>query len=166
MPHTSCVGNHIPGPARRSPGRSRLRAAVGAAMSGVLMLTGWELPTAARASRPADLRIDVDHPLQRIEPQLFGSNVTWNVQYDVMRPGSMRYYPRFLSQVRSAGYGAQRFPGGTLASFYHWKRAIGRLADRQPNTFFGDGPEQSLLGPDEFGRLLETTVAIRRSRSR
>lgn len=159
MPQTPCVGNHIPGRARRSPGRSRLRAAVGAGMSGVLMLTGWALPTAARASRPADLRIDVDHPLQRIEPQLFGSNVTWNAQYDVMRPGSTRYYPRFLSQVRSAGFGAQRFPGGTLASFYHWKRAIGRLSDRQPNTFFGDGPEQSLLGPDEFGRLLETTGA-------
>ncbi len=116
-------------------------------------------PTASAATiQPAALQIDVDHPAQYIDPQLFGSNVAWNAEPDVMQGASTRFYPQFLRQVRSVGYGAQRFPGGTLGSFYRWKRAIGPLADRQPNTFFaGDGPEPSLLGPDEFGRLLTTT---------
>ncbi len=116
-------------------------------------------PAASAATvETTDLQIDVDHPTQFINPQLFGSNVAWNAESDLMQSASTRFYPQFLRQVRSVGYGAQRFPGGTLGSFYHWKRAIGPLADRQPNTFFaGDGPEPSLLGPDEFGRLLATT---------
>lgn len=153
-----CIRNHRSAPVRRSPGHRRLRTVVGTALSGVLLIC-LVPPTAAQGSQPADLRIDIDHSLQRIEPELFGSNVAWNAQYDFLQPESTRYYPEFLSQVRSVGYAAQRFPGGTLASFYHWKRAIGPLKDRQPNTFFGSGPEQSLLGPDEFGQLMETTNA-------
>ncbi|MFD4974411.1 hypothetical protein [Streptomyces sp. NPDC058424] len=90
------------------------------------MLTGLGLPTAAQGSQLAGLRIDIDQQLQQIDPQLFGSNVAWNAQYDFLQPESTRYYPKFLHQVRSVGYSVQRFPGGTLASFYHWNGRSGR----------------------------------------
>lgn len=132
--------------------------AVGAVLIAVL-LTFLGPPAAARGDEQASLHIDIGSPLQRIDPQLFGSNVAWNAQSDFMKPATTLFYSKFADQVREVGYGSQRFPGGTLASFYRWKRAVGPLEARQPNTFFGDGSQQSQLGPDEFGQLMETTGA-------
>jgi len=166
MPHSSQNTNHRSAFARYVvPIRPSRCALAAAALSAALLIVGVAPPmtvgqtASAEATQTAGLQIDIDHPLQYIDPQLFGSNVAWNAQYDFMKPGSTLFYPKFLNQVRSVGFGAQRFPGGTLASFYHWKRAIGPLENRQPNSFFGDGPEDSLLGPDEFGRLMEITGA-------
>ncbi|MPZ82794.1 MAG: hypothetical protein GEV28_21275 [Actinophytocola sp.] len=132
--------------------------AVGVALS-VVLTTFVGAPAPARAGEQASLRIDLGSPIRFIDPEVFGSNVGWNAQSDFMKPGTTLFYPRFLNQVRDVGFGAQRFPGGTLASFYHWKRAIGPLEGRQPNTFFGSGSQQSQLGPDEFGKLMEVTGA-------
>ncbi|MCW3840686.1 hypothetical protein ONA70_11305 [Micromonospora yasonensis] len=141
---------------RPRPGVAAL--AVGTALS-VVLLTVIGPPAPARAGGQASLQVDINSPIRFIHPQLFGSNVGWNAQSDFMKPDTTLFYPHFLTQVREVGYGAQRFPGGTLASFYHWKRAIGPLQDRQPNTFFGNGSQQSQLGPDEFGQLMELTGA-------
>lgn len=110
MSHPPGAGDHR---SSRASGRRRLKAAIGTALGVILLFAG----PVARAGEPAALRIDVDRPLQRIDPQLFGSNVTWNSQDDFLKPGSTAFYPPFLYQVKSAGYSVERFPGGTLSSF-------------------------------------------------
>jgi len=163
MPSPS--GDEACRPARRSclPKRHRRAAALcAAAATAAALLAAAPLaaPATAQAAGPAQLSIDPHQPLRYISPQLFGSNVDWNSEFDFLEPGTNQFYPQFLGQVASIRYGALRFPGGTLGSFYHWERAIGPLADRQPNTFFGDGAEPSLFGPDEFGQLLTTAGAV------
>jgi alpha-L-arabinofuranosidase len=146
---------------RRSGWPTRRRSVLGVGAAVLLAAAFLAAPARnAQAAGPAQLSIDLDQPLRYISPQLFGSNVDWNSEFDFLEPGTNQFYPRFLSQVASIGYGALRFPGGTLGSFYHWERAIGPVADRQPNTFFGDGAEPSLFGPDEFGQLLTTAGAV------
>lgn len=145
-------------PVRHRSRRRTWSAVITVALSAVLLAGPGRV--AAQPAQTAELQVDVDATLGYVSAQLFGSNAAWNAEFDFLKPDSTLYYPQFLNQVRSVGYGAQRFPGGTLGSFYHWERAIGPLADRQPNTFFGgDGPEPSLQGPDEFGQLLATTGA-------
>jgi alpha-N-arabinofuranosidase len=147
---------------RRRPGF----VVAAAALSAGLLVSGTASQAAAgqteqQTAQAASLLVDTSQPVQDIDPQLFGSNVAWNAEFDFLKPGSTQYYPKFLRQVRSAGFSAERFPGGTLGSTYDWERAIGPLAGRQPNMFFeGDGPEPSLLGPDEYGKLLATSGAV------
>lgn len=149
----------MPHPTHARPGRRTWSAVATASLSAAMLLTPVG-HVAAQPAQTASLQVDIDRTLGDISPQLFGSNAAWNAEFDFMKPNSTQYYPQFLRQVRAVGFGAQRFPGGTLGSFYHWERAIGPLADRQPNTFFaGDGPEPSLQGPDEFGQLLTTSGA-------
>lgn len=160
MPHSSGNQDHWLPRRSRWPRRHRRTAVLNAAamLLAAALLAGWANP--AQAAGPAQLSINLRQPLRYLSPQLFGSNVDWNSEFDFLKPGTNQFYPQFLSQVASIRYGALRFPGGTLGSFYHWQRAIGPVADRQPNTFFGDGAEPSLFGPDEFGKLMTTAGAV------
>jgi alpha-N-arabinofuranosidase len=118
------------------------------------------LLTAAAPAAAAELHVDATRLGKTIDPQVFGSNVTWNSQFDFMDPRTGRFYPRFLRQLAGIRYGALRFPGGTLASAYHWERAIGPQLTREPNFYWdGVGPLPSELGSDEFGELLDATRA-------
>jgi alpha-N-arabinofuranosidase len=148
---------HRPGRGTRAAGAAALALA-----AGLPLVTA--APATARATAPAGtttagLTINVSQDLGRISPGLFGSNVAWNAESDFMRPGTDQYYPKFLRQVAAVRYGSLRFPGGSLGTYYDWQNAIGPLPHRTPGTFFDDGPEPSLLGPDEFGRLLRVAGA-------
>lgn len=56
------------------------------------------------------------------------------------------------------GLRTYRFPGGSEGNLYKWKRAIGPLSKRIDNVSGNNqGPQGNEFGPDEFGRLLETT---------
>lgn len=130
---------------------------VTAAVAG--MTAGLVPPVTAQPAQTASLEVQLGSPLGPMSPQLFGSNVLWSSQYDFLEPGTTTFYPTFLNQVASVGFGAQRFPGGTLGSYYHWQQGIGPIADRGRNTYFGNNAEPSLLGSDEFGTLLSTSGA-------
>jgi alpha-N-arabinofuranosidase len=152
----------MPASIRRASARSaRKRLASGAVVAATVLVGLVVQPVVAHAGgSTASLDVEVGRSLGYMTPALFGTNVDWNAQSEFLEPGTTDFYPTFLHQVASIGFGAMRFPGGTLGSYYHWERAIGPLAARQPNTYFGDGPEPSLLGPDEFGTLLDTSNAI------
>ena len=71
-------------------------------------------------------------------------------------PSIDNVYPRFEHRFSAAGFTAMRFPGGSVANTYHWKRAIGPLSQRGLNVHGHTGePLTNGFGPDEFGSFVE-----------
>ncbi len=69
-------------------------------------------------------------------------------------PGAPR---KFDHHFESARVSAVRFPGGSVANTYHWKRAIGPAADRRLNVHGRTGePLTNEFGPDEFGEFIRS----------
>lgn len=61
-----------------------------------------------------------------------------------------------VAQGRAAGITNLRYPGGTVANTFRWKRAIGPQDGRRCQTGGGDGaPLESTVGPDEHMALVE-----------
>jgi alpha-N-arabinofuranosidase len=103
-----------------------------------------------------------------VSPHLFGANLLWAYNAEGSfdsRTG--RFYPGFVAALRRIGVTALRYPGGTTSDSFFWERAVGPVAARRPNEPYGmqatarssiccvlDGPAPSLVGPDEYGRLL------------
>ena len=129
-------------------------------------------PAGATAKVPATT-ITLEPGTGRISPDLFGANLLWPYGAGgAFDRATRRYYPGFVSAVRRSGIRVLRWPGGTTADSYFWQRAIGPLALRQPNEPYGvqnagqfqrgtvlDGPVPSVVGPSEFGQLLNETGA-------
>ena len=108
-----------------------------------------------------------------VNKDLFGANLLW--PYDAagaFDPHSGTFYPTFVSMLEHFGISTLRYPGGTTADTFHWERAIGPAKDRRSNEPFGmqgpllskvccvvNGPTPSVVGPDEFGRLLDQVGA-------
>ncbi len=71
------------------------------------------------------------------------------------------FWPSFLDDLENQVYtGSMRWPGGILAQYYDFRRAIGPQAQRTDNAFGpSSGPSPSTVGPDEFGELLDRTGA-------
>lgn len=107
------------------------------------------------------LTVNPENVLADKNPLWFGGNNTynkagqglWNVEtnephYDIMD----------LASYTGAGF--YRFPGGTMANLYKWKRAIGPVEERKPNMdSHSDASSQTNeFGPDEFGKMLQTTM--------
>ncbi|WP_281614916.1 NPCBM/NEW2 domain-containing protein [Flammeovirga sp. SubArs3] len=81
-----------------------------------------------------------------------GGQGLWNVEenhaeYDV------------IDRSNFTGASLYRFPGGSMANLYRWKKAIGPVDQRGYNMdSHKDGAAQvNTFGPDEFGQLLNTT---------
>lgn len=106
--------------------------------------------------------VDPGRELGEIEPGVYGVNHrypyagfgSWDV--DNNEP-----FADFVANLRYAGFGVLRFPGGRMANLYRWKRAIGPLEQRResPNGGGTGDALSSEFGPDEFGRLMDATGA-------
>jgi alpha-N-arabinofuranosidase len=65
-----------------------------------------------------------------------------------------------ISLLQELHLGILRYPGGTLADFFHWQGAVGPVASRQPqiNPFLTTDPNSPVTaipyyGPDEFATV-------------
>ncbi len=115
----------------------------------------------------ASIRVG-SRPGLRISPYLFGTNLLWAYNAEGSfdsRTG--RFYPGFVAALRRIGVTALRYPGGTTSDSFFWQRAVGPVPARRANEPYGmqavarssiccvlDGPAPSVVGPDEYGRLL------------
>jgi alpha-L-arabinofuranosidase len=115
----------------------------------------------ASSSGPTEVVVDPTDRLGAISPLLYGVNHRYGYNgYGMWDPEGQRVYPEFVQRVKDAGLSAVRFPGGTIANLYHWKRAIGPVAQRELNVHGGSGePLSNEFGPDEFGRFIEEVGA-------
>ncbi|GGK78839.1 hypothetical protein [Mangrovihabitans endophyticus] len=68
-----------------------------------------------------------------------------------------RVRPEVVAKFKRAGIGLFRYPGGTSANLFHWKRAVGPQSQRsrQVNGLESADPVDSRFGPDEWMPLVE-----------
>lgn len=147
----------------RSAGGAVAVAVVVAAMA----LAGGALAASSPHHRPAgDARHHRSHPTitvwqwkgsdRQVHPGLFGVNHRYAYDgYGMWDPSIPGVPARFDRRFDAARFRAIRFPGGTIANTYHWKRAIGPPAHRALNVSGRTGePLANDFGPDEFGRFV------------
>ncbi len=115
-------------------------------------------PRIRRTSDASEARIIVDarHVGARVPDTLFGANHRYAYDgFGMWDAAPSAPYPRFDRRLLTAGISALRFPGGTIANTYHWKRAIGPPGNRTLNVHGRTGARlTNELGPDEFGRFV------------
>ena len=121
------------------------------------------VPTTAASSQTVVGVVVGASPVGVVHRGLFGVDLFWAQDaegaFDVK---AHEFYPGFVRELRQLGRGAVRYPGGTTSDSFQWGRAVGPLARRGPNEPYGvqgpggivDGPEPSVVGPDELGTLL------------
>jgi len=111
---------------------------------------------------PTEVVVDPTDRLEAISPLLYGVNHRYAYNgYGMWDPEEQRVYPEFAQRVKDAGLSAIRFPGGTIANLYHWKRAIGPVEERELNIHGGSRePLTNEFGPDEFGSFIEEVGAV------
>jgi alpha-L-arabinofuranosidase len=131
---------------------------VGASQSGSVRAQEAN-PDSALAS--TEVVVEPADRLGGISPLLYGVNHRYGYNgFGMWDPEGSQAYPDFVQRVEDAGLSAVRFPGGTIANLYHWKRAIGPVAERELNVHGGSGePLTNEFGPDEFGGFIEEVGA-------
>jgi alpha-N-arabinofuranosidase len=111
-------------------------------------------------AQEASITVDASRSLGPISPLLFGLNHRFGFDgYDSYQPARRRVAPRLVAGVRQAGISWVRYPAGTMANLFRWRRAVGAPGRRgcQVNgAGRGDGgPLTSNYGPDEHMRFVE-----------
>ena len=130
----------------------------GASQSGSLRA---QVANVDSTSASTEVVVDPANRLGAISPLLYGVNHRYGYNgYGMWDPQGRQVYPQFVQRVVDAGLSAVRFPGGTIANLYHWKRAIGPVAERELNVHGGSGePLTNEFGPDEFGGFIDEVGA-------
>ncbi len=136
-----------------------------------LLLAGVCLAQAAPAlaAVPAEdgpvILVQPKHALAPLSPSLTGvNNDQWfGNAHGLWDPDADAPNPDVVAKTRRAGIGMVRFPGGTSANLYDWKKGIGPVehrgcqADGRNNG--GAGVLDSVFGPDEYLEFLAATGA-------
>jgi alpha-N-arabinofuranosidase len=80
---------------------------------------------------PAQVQIDIAHPLRTIPRELFGTNIEVIRDSNGLWDGrNERLDPQLLSLAHDLGPSLIRFPGGGWSDAYDWRNGIGPLAKR------------------------------------
>ncbi|MCG8578673.1 MAG: NPCBM/NEW2 domain-containing protein [Bacteroidales bacterium] len=93
-------------------------------------------------------------------PIWFGGNNTYNASgQGLWDSQNERCHYNVIDLASYTGAQGYRFPGGTMANLYKWKRAIGPVDGRvdNMNSHGSAGPLSNEFGPDEFGQMLMKT---------
>jgi alpha-L-arabinofuranosidase-like protein len=101
---------------------------------------------------PGAARVTIGLAGDPIPETSFGFNLIWpGGAQGVWDAAGHRVRPAFADAARAIGVRCLRHPGGTLSHLYHFDRAIGPLAERQPiaNAFTKES-EVAAFGTDEF----------------
>jgi alpha-N-arabinofuranosidase len=145
--------------------RSAELTALALSVSALLLPMGTTAP-AARPSLPVEVVVG-PQALGTVPKGLFGANLLWADDAEgSFDPTAGKFYPGFVSLMRRLRVSALRYPGGITSDSFQWRRAIGPMTGRLPNEPYGvqgaspsccvlDDPQPSVVGPDEFGRLLD-----------
>ncbi len=99
-----------------------------------------------------------ERPVNR---KILGNNIQWVDRGDEILEGeSLNFSQPILNNLKKLKPSVLRYPGGSLADLYHWKKGIGGAADRgYASRFHGDGKDKILFGTIEFLKLCRTLDA-------
>lgn len=140
-----------------------LRLAGWVALAGLQLMPtrASELPERHQlAAQPMLCRVDASREIRRIPRALFGTNLEWfNYANGMSLDGTMD--PVWPTLMREQGLHHLRFPGGTLADFYHWKDGIGPQSKRPVREHpTDDGRSPNVFGTPELLRLAKATDTV------
>ncbi|TDD13766.1 alpha-L-arabinofuranosidase C-terminal domain-containing protein [Nonomuraea diastatica] len=133
------------------------------AAASIALVTVAATPGAASgdASGRADTVIKVsDTPIAgKVPREIIGANHRWPAKgLGMWDDAAGKPVPRMVDLARQTGVGLVRYPGGTVANLFNWKKAIGSQAGRgcQVGGGFVGGaePMDSIYGPDENQRFV------------
>ncbi len=151
-----------------------LTSLVSVGLAGVGPASTAEVPVAAdvrrqhpgAAAQPTTVVVHPRQPTATVWPTLMGANHHYNDNgYHLWDPATDAAVPAVVDATRRAGVESVRFPGGTVANLYDWKRAIG---DERSCQVDGRGtqvdgfpavPGATAWGPDEYMEFLAATDA-------
>lgn len=149
---------------RRASCAAALVAAVGALTAVGLVGPSGAVAVAPDNPRETVVQVQPDKPGPPISARLTGvNNDQWfelsHGLWDYPDPSDPRGKPdpRVVAKTAAVGAGVVRYPGGTPANLFDWKRAIGPTESRgcQTDARPGDGePRDSIYGPDEHMRFV------------
>jgi alpha-L-arabinofuranosidase len=119
------------------------------------------LSVLSRAQNPV-ICIDATTPYGTIAHAAVGANHLWMDAGDgIVSTSDLSFKPGFVEAMSQMDLGSLRWPCGTRANLFRWKRAIGPIAGRTKIPLGQDdsGYDSKIcyFGPDECGRLRENT---------
>jgi alpha-L-arabinofuranosidase len=110
------------------------------------------------SSQTLNCTIDVQAHLGVINKRLYGTNLEWFNDAGGLSSPDLNLREKITALTKAQGAKVMRFPGGTLADFYHWKDGIGPQNQRQKKHHPTDpGISENQFGSPEFFNFLKTT---------
>lgn len=111
-------------------------------------------PVSATASGPmrASIRVDTHRIVRQLPDSLFGANVEWIWNGNLLwQERERKPDARLLQLTKELGPKLLRYPGGYYSDYYHWKNGVGDPGQRPEMVHDGTGRERSRaqFGTDE-----------------
>lgn len=132
-------------------------------LAGACTSTTTSAPTAVNEAGTT-IRVGTKPIAERVPGQIVGANHRWpDDGLGTWDSANDRPVQRVVDLAKQTNLKLLRYPGGTVANLFQWKRAIGPQAERGCQTgggFVGSAqPYDSRFGPDENQRLVEAMGA-------
>lgn len=113
-------------------------------------------PAATGGALSWRIAVDEDASVRSLTPLLFGYNHVWHINETLMARAGAIPTPEFLAAAADIPMPLNRM-SGTDSQDFHWKDAIGPMAERKPQSVRHRPPAgpPRLLGPLEWVRICE-----------
>ncbi len=129
--------------------------------SSVLLGTAFSFSINGVMAQNTIIKINAATNLGQIQPELYGTNHRFiNNGSTMWDPEKHAAIPEFTEVYKEIGLRSMRYPAGTAASLFHWKRSIGPLKDRtdaiEGHSWENETkPASTNFGLDEAARFCE-----------
>lgn len=117
-----------------------------------LLLGAFSFGTTAVIAQEPVIEINPATNLGPIHPELYGTNHRYTNNGSTMwDPVKHAAIPAFVNVYKEIGLRSMRYPAGTAASLFHWKRSIGPLKDRTDAIEGHSWENETKPAPTNFG---------------
>ena len=105
-------------------------------------------------------KVDLNAPTHKIDKRIFGSNLEWFNNAGGLVNQAPQEIDRLVALSEEQNVTVFRYPGGTLADFYHWKDGVGKSTSRPARKHPTDpGTSSNDFGSPEFFKFIKKTYS-------
>lgn len=110
------------------------------------------------AKQALKCHINLNVNLGSINPHIFGTNLEWFNDAGGLAGKDAQLKEQIVTLVKEQKTTVMRYPGGTLADFYHWQDGIGPIERRHQTKHPTDpGTSENSFGTTEYFKFLKET---------